>query len=126
MPTDSSLADRLDPSRFADDEPVELAIADHDTAAEDIPPDRWVLVSNRLFGRLILLGRAYGLHFASLVDSIGDTSLDAGQCESVLEELQFLSEVVSDPALSEVFAKLIPRVDRVARNWNERLYVRPP
>lgn len=123
---DPSLPERLDPARFTDDEPVELAVADHDTVAEDIPPDRWVVVSDRLFGRLILLGRAYGLHFASAIDPVGDTSLDAGQCESLLEELQFLSGVVSDPALSEVFAKLIPRADRVARNWNERLYVRPP
>jgi hypothetical protein len=107
-------ADRLDPATFADDEVVGVALCDRDIPSVDLPESAWVFIPERLFNRLLLLGRAYSLHFAELVDAQAESSLNSTQCEGAAEELHFLEQVVGDAALTGTLKELVSRVERAA------------
>jgi len=118
--------ERLDPGSFADDEVVGIAAVEAALSVTEVPEGSWIFVSERLYERLLNLGRAYSLHFAALLDLHGETKLNSVQCESFLEEVEFLDEVILDPAISEVLAKLVARLMEVARRPNMVILFSPP
>lgn len=108
-------SDRIERSSFTEDETVGFAAIERDIPMEDVPEAEWVFVPRGLFDRLLHLGRAYALHFASLLEGEADTELNSTQCEGILEELRFLGAVMNDPALESVLKELIPLLEEVVR-----------
>ena len=119
-------SDRIDPNSFTDDEVVGIAAAGRDIPSEDVPESDWAFLPERLFERLIHLGHAYSLHFASLVDPQAESQLNSSQCEGFLEELHFLDQVVNEPSFSSLLKSLIPKVQHVVRCTGTSLRFSPP
>jgi hypothetical protein len=53
-----------------------------------------------LFGRLVLLAKAYDLHQLSALDPYGPTELNSEQARRLAEEAHFIAGVVNDPLLA--------------------------
>jgi hypothetical protein len=90
--------DRLDPAAYAQDEPVGAGTS----------PDfsGWVYVSDRLFDRMQHLARAYDLHVLPGLHPYNRNELDHDRTASLIDELEFLTEVANDRALLEAIAVL--------------------
>ena len=57
-------------------------------------------VPSFVFRRLVGIGHAYGLHYlGSVLRYDEETRLEPVQCESVIEEIEFIGELVRDPLL---------------------------
>jgi hypothetical protein len=82
-------ADRLTADRYADDEPVGIFETDPSE-----PNALWI--SDRLFGRLVLVARAYELHVLPMLGGTERITLGREQCESFLDELEFVAERLHD------------------------------
>ena len=87
----------LRPEDYADDELVCIQCS-----------GREVWLSERLFRRLMLIGRAYELHLLPLLEQ--DTTLNSVQADSLLGELDFIRTVVADAAITSVLNELAPLV----------------
>src|SRR2546423_910308 len=96
-----SLRDLLDPIRYMKDESVGIVAVAADELPGPIEPQRWHHISERLWNRLLCLGQAYELHFASIADRSMDTVLNRPQTASLAEELAFLATVVNDAASAQ-------------------------
>ena len=118
--------ERLDPRSFADDEVMGIAAVEAALSVTEVPETSWTFVSERLYERLLSLGQAYSLHFATLLDSHAERKLNSVQCECCLEEVGFLAEVISDPALSGVLEQLLARLVEAARHPNMVIWFSPP
>jgi hypothetical protein len=101
-------ADRLDPNSYASDEPVGAGTSDDYSG--------WVSIPERLFTRMQHLGRAYDLHILPGLDPYERNELDHERTASLIDELDFLAEVVSDRALLETIAVLRDAALLAARN----------
>ena len=113
----SELEKRLQSATYRDDAEVHFGIAE---SGKD--PAKWVGVPERLASRITTLGEAYELHHLPMIDIYADTIFTTRQCENLKAELQFLSEVVSDPALNEVVGKVSALLETaLAKSW--RLFV---
>ena len=86
-------ADRLDPGTYASDEPVGAGTTDDYSG--------WVSIPERLFHRMQHLARAYDLHILPGLDPYERNELDYERAASLVDELQFLGQVVTDRALLE-------------------------
>ena len=91
-------ADRLDPAPYAQDEPVGAG------TSEDY--SGWVYVSDRLFDRMQHLARGYDLHILRGLHPYDRNELDHDRTASLIDELEFLAEVVNDRALLEAITVL--------------------
>jgi hypothetical protein len=122
----TSYAELLDPKSFAGDEPVRVFVS-WPARAENDKPIRECWVSERLFARLVLLGRAYSLHFGQIVDLDSETSLNHTQCEVLSDELEFLTTLVSDldHALREGI-RAISALAGIAVQGQHELHFEPP
>lgn len=87
----------LRPEAHANDEQVRVLHA-----------DREVWLSERLFRRLVLIGAAYELHLLPLLGE--DATLNAVQADGLLTELDFVGDLVADPALASVLNVFTPLV----------------
>jgi hypothetical protein len=121
-----TLAGRLDPDTYADDEPVGVAGVPKEELPGPLAPERWQYIPQQMWHRLLRLGRAYDLHFAGVVDPVVDTVLDPIQCESFDEELRFLIGIVNDSALSAAVVVLLGEVAKVRARTGMALVLSPP
>jgi len=101
-------ADRLDPSTYASDEPVGAGTGDD--------YEGWVWIPERLFHRMQYLGRAYELHILPRLDPNDRNELDRDRTTSLIDELEFLAQVVTDRTLLENVAILRDAALDAARN----------
>lgn len=103
---DARYGDRFDASAFADDEPVEVrgyrGSRRASTYDEHVMPEA-------LFGRLVLIAKAYSLHQLSNLDPYGPTELNPEQARRVADESAFIAGVVNDPLLAP-HAEAVQRV----------------
>ena len=114
------------PYEFSDDEPVEFAAVDEGLLPGPIEQNLWVHISERLWSRILFFGSAYCLHFSQTIEPVIDTVLRPEQCESMLEELEFLMGVVNDAALLEALSAVRREAKKVIRRNNMRLVISPP
>ncbi|MBO2582805.1 hypothetical protein [Shewanella algae] len=111
---------------FTDDEPVELAAVDKDLLPGPIESKYWVCISERLWSRLLSYGTAYELHFQQVIEPIIDTVIGSEQCESFVEELEFLMGVTKDHAFLEALSVVRREAGKVINRRNMRLVISPP
>jgi hypothetical protein len=100
--------DRLDPATYAADEPVGAGTSDDYSD--------WVYVPDRLFDRVQHLARAYDLHVLPSLHPHRRNELNHDRITSLIEELEFLVEVVNDPALVAAIAVIRDAALRVLRD----------
>jgi len=120
------IEDRVDPKNFSEDEPVGIGVRRTGVPPEQVGDKDGIFVSERLFKRLLHLGRAYALHFPDLIDANEDSYLNARQCEGTLTELEFLAGMTSDCALSPILSAITERVREDARDHSSVLWISPP
>jgi hypothetical protein len=82
-------AERLDPASYSDDPGVGVYETDPDDA-----DSLWI--SERLFGRLTLVGSAYELHMLPLLGGTDPVRLNRARCEALLDEVAFVAERLND------------------------------
>lgn len=121
-----NLRDQLEPTTFADDEPVGVVGVPTKDLPGPVAEDQWHYVPEPLWNRLICLGNAYNLHFAQLVEPAIDTVLNSVQCHSLCEELTFLRDVVADPAAHAAISTVVAQATVVARSSSMSLVISPP
>ena len=86
--------DRFSAETYADDEPICLAIKQNGAEFENL-----VEMPERLFARCQHLAQAYSLHLLPSINYYETTSLDRTQCQTLVEELEFIQFVVNDPLI---------------------------
>ena len=86
---------------YKNEECVELISVNKDTSQNCI-----VTIPNTIFCRLVLIGKAYQMHYLSLFSSYEDYELHGVQIDSFYEELLFLSKVVNDKLLEEYMIQI--------------------
>ncbi len=118
--------DLVDPQTFDGDEPVGICAVPHAALPGPIEELEWRYVSERLWNRVLKLGEAYELHFAQVVEPVIDTVLVAEQCESLVQELAFLANMICDPALRHAIGIISAQAQRVTREPEFRLVLSPP
>ena len=97
--TSDTFSNRFDPAEYADDEPVHVFIPDGG--------DKWV--PERIWGRLVNLGRAYETHLLPLLPaSSAPQSLNDQQVANLIDEVEFIASVVNDRLVIESVADLLP------------------
>jgi hypothetical protein len=101
-------ADRLEPATFSDDPPIGAGASDDYTD--------WVYLPERLFYRMLDLGRAYDLHILPSLHLYDRNELDRDRTASLIEELEFLADVVNDRALTGAITVLRDAASRAARS----------
>ncbi len=116
----------VDPSEFIDDEPVEFAAVDEELLPGPIDRKYWVYISERLWSRLLSMGSAYDLHCVRTLEPIIDAVLRPEQCESLVEEIEFLKGVVNDQALIEAIDVIYSEAVKVLNRKWMRLVISPP
>lgn len=85
--------DRFDPNQYEDDPPVGVGVQTPST-------EEWVAwIPDRIWDRILALGRAYRLHILQLLDGEERFELSPPQIDSLLDELQFLAATVQDDLL---------------------------
>jgi hypothetical protein len=85
----------LKPEDYADDVEVRVHCAGQE-----------VWLSERLFRRLVLIGRAYECHLLPFLEQ--DVSLNPVQADGLLGELDLVATLVSDAALMSTLDRLAP------------------
>jgi hypothetical protein len=88
-------------------------------------PELEAWIPERLFLRLLAYGQAYSLHNLLLLHSQEDSLLNSLQCEGLLRELDFVSEVSNDPALQMAVSLLRDVTERVASERGLQLEFSP-
>lgn len=83
-------SDRLDAENFSDD-PV-VGVFESDASEQDA-----LWLSERLFGRLVLVAKAYELHTLPLLGGTDPVRLGREQCQTLLDELAFVADRLDDP-----------------------------
>jgi len=92
-------ADRFLDSTYADDEPVHVFISDGG--------DRWI--PERIWSRLVNLGRAYETHLLPLLPASPEPQfLNDQQVANLIDEVEFVGSIISDPLLIASIADLLP------------------
>ncbi len=85
-------ADRFLADTYAGDEPVQFDCGE-DTSAVTLP--------ERLFARAQCVARAYELHLLPTIDIYSRTRLNRPQCETLLDEINFIAMVSNDELLRD-------------------------
>lgn len=103
QPMIDSIADRFRDETYADDEPVHVFRADQYGS-----PDQGLWLPERLWARLRLVAQAYELHLLSVLDGSTDpVFLNAAQVSTLLEELRFVGQILSDPLIEGLVRALV-------------------
>ena len=118
--------DRLNTNYFEGDEPVGIAAVVPTALPGPIESKEWQYIPERLWNRLLCLGQAYELHFAQVIEPVIDTTLDASQCQSLIEEITFLASVVDDTALRSAIHLILSQAEQVVRGGRGRLVFSSP
>ena len=88
-------ADRFDPAVYGDDPVVGVIERDPDE-----PDAQWL--SERLFGRLTGVARAYELHTLPLLGGTEPVTLNRARCEALIDEVTFVAERLNDALVTEI------------------------
>lgn len=105
--------DRFESARFENDEPIELRAVSEPIGSGQMVPEG-------IFARLVLAGRAYDLHVLGSVLTWGQVcTINSLQCESLLDELAFVAELLNDPLVAGAVAEIEGTVARCARSGRE-------
>src|SRR5688572_11294151 len=88
-------------STYDDGAPCVIGLIDMELVEKSSVP-----IYERLLSRLINIGLAYDLHIIPLFDVYNDTFFNKQQCENLLEELEFVEQVVNDKLLLEQVNKI--------------------
>jgi hypothetical protein len=100
----TDFADRFDPTTYEDAEPIGIGI-------ESSPVDDWLFVPAPIFDRVLAIGAAYDLPTLGQLIARGQvTSLDATQCEGLLQELEWVGTLLADPLV----VKVVRQISRLA------------
>lgn len=95
----SGFAGRLTRSAYDDDEPVHVYV----------PKGVELWIPERLWFRLVNLGRAYETHLLPLLAGTAESqTLSGQQVVTLIDEVEFLMTIVDDEALLTVAADLLP------------------
>lgn len=98
-----AFADRFQDGTYADDEPVHVFRADQYGS-----PVQGLWVPERLWARLRLVAQAYELLLLSVLDGSTDpVFLNAAQVSTLLEELSFVGQILSDPLVESFVRALV-------------------
>lgn len=77
--------------------------------------DDWLYVPGWVFARILGVARICGLHYLGAITYYEDTELEAVQCESLPEELEFVAQVLNDLHVPDVAAQVAGVASRCAR-----------
>lgn len=99
------LQDRFSAETYADDEPICFVIKRKGAEFEKLAE-----MPERLFARCQHLAQAYSLHLLPSINHYQSTSLDRTQCQTLVEELEFIQFVVNDSLLENY----LPRFKEIA------------
>ena len=94
------LRDRFTPERYTDDEPVTVGALGQE---HDIP--------ERLFTRAQQIASAYELHLLPALDIYTRTELTREQCHTLVDELIFIRDLISDPLLDQHLGAVLALAD---------------
>jgi len=121
-------ADRLAPDTYRDDEPWAVALVQTGRAVNwaSALPDEQATIAERIAERLLALGRAYGLHYLSALNSVDQNRFNADQAVGLFEELQFVLRSVDDRALREHLKPLLRFAERCGHSGNIDLLLEAP
>jgi hypothetical protein len=86
--------DRLEAATYEGDEPVGAGPAQDAGKYEG-----WIWIPGRLFARMQQIAEAYELHVLPGLGFYDRNVLGREQLESLLEEIEFIGNVVDDPAI---------------------------
>jgi hypothetical protein len=96
IPPLTEFLDRLDASRYAQDDGVSIG------AAEAGAEPNWALsIPERLFSRAQQIASAYELHLLPAIDYNDRVRLVPAQVEALSQELAFVRERIADPLLAQ-------------------------
>ena len=115
-PTDR-FADRFLADTYARDEPVQLDCGD---------PISAVAVPERLFARAQSVARAYEPHVLPTIDIYTRTRLNRPQCETLLDEINFIATVSNDELLLEHLARVQRLVSACVAAPQRELFIEGP
>jgi hypothetical protein len=121
-----TLSTRLDPATYSEDEPVGIAAVPKEELPGPLPNERWRYIPERIWNRILLLGSAYELHFAAVLEPVVDAVLDPTQCETVDEELRFLAAILNDDALKSALSVILGELVKVRGRSGMALVFSPP
>jgi len=116
LPTDR-FADRFLVDTYARDEVVQLDYGD---------PTSAVAVPERLFARAQCIARAYDLHLLPTIDIYSRTRLNRPQCETLLDEIDFIAMVSNDQLLREHLGRVQSLVSACIRVPQRELFIEGP
>jgi len=116
VPT-ARFADRLLPETYAEDEVVQLDCG---------VPESAVAVPERLFARAQGIARAYELHLLPSIDIHSRTPLNRLQCETLLDEFEFIAAVSNDDLLREHLVRVRSVVSACVRVPQRELVIEGP
>lgn len=95
----SLFADRLDPATYRDDPLV--GVYQQDASEADA---LWIPES--IMRRLVRIAEAYELRSLGLVGAAADVTLGRSQCRDLLDEVEFIANLVDDPLLVDLCSTL--------------------
>lgn len=121
-----NLAGKLHSNTYADDEPVGLASIAKSVLPGPIADEEFEYIPQQLWHRLLSLGEAYALNYGSVLDPVLDCALDTAQCESLAEDLRFVSATVNDDALHATIAVILRKIEKVQSHSGMVLLFSPP
>jgi hypothetical protein len=109
-------SDRLDAETFSDG-PV-VGVFESNPSEQDA-----LWLSERLFGRLVLVAKAYELHTLPLLGGTDPVRLGRAQCQSLLDELTFVADRLNDPLAVDAAQSISNYVYRRAHRAGQEVRV---
>jgi hypothetical protein len=116
LPTDR-FADRFLADTYARDEVVQLDYGDSTCA---------VVMPERLFARAQCIARDYELHLLPIIDIYSRTRLNRPQCDTLLDEINFIATVSTDDLLREYLGRVQSLVSACVRVPQRELLIEGP
>ena len=117
---------RLNPATYTGDEPVGVAAVLQKELPGPVPDERWQYIPERMWKRILSLGEAYELHFASTLEPVLDTVLNSTQCDVLEEEFRFLASVMNDAAVREALQVILVEIAKLRGHSDMALVISPP
>jgi hypothetical protein len=119
-------SDYLKFENFADDVTVEIACVETDHLEGLLYLDNSISIPEKLWNRILFLGKAYQLHFSEVVQPFKDTIFNSKQCEYLKEELYFLMSIIKDDAAIVSINIVLSEISKVKNNSKLCLVISPP
>jgi len=107
----SDLQGRLKKETYDQDEVISFGVFE-----KGADPGSYVHVPESLVSRLIHLGCAYKLHVIQMIDLYEDIYLNGLQCQSLVEEIRFLGNIIDDQALVESLRPVMDLLSKIEKN----------